>query len=273
MSFHCVHADIPVLLPSSAHLIQRLQDDELSLEEVAALVQLDPVLTSKLLKVANSAFFGMGGRIASIEEAMMVLGLANTRGFVLAEVLMEHFKQAPWCNLDLKQFWLESLGVAACCHMLAHRTLVPPTLAFSVGLLHQIGVLVLLVQLGEPYQTLWSQSLRGAALVEQEQQQFHFDHAQAGADLLGQWNLPPDIVNAVAEQYWPMQADSPQILVELLRCAHDLGHAVYTEQTVEFKMVHWLHVDLFRLSESNFDQTLKSMRSKYQSLIHLAECK
>jgi len=271
MTYLCEGLELPALVPSSAMLLQRVQDDEVSLEALAELVQLDPTLTSKLLRVANSAFFGMGGRIAAIEEAILVLGLANTRGFVLTEVLMEHLKRPPWSQLPLREFWHQSLCMAAICHTLAHRTLVSPSLAFSVGLLHQMGVLVMWAQQGEAYHPVWQSHPRGLALAQAEQQQFHFDHAQAGAELLLQWNLPSNIADAVAAQYTACALSGANPLDELLRCAHDLYPVVMHQHTISIQHIHWLHVELFKLLPQQLEHTLGTMRNKFEHLKHMAE--
>jgi len=226
MSLPVRRVDIPALLPSSTELLNRFQDDDSSLGELAELIQLDPALTSKLLRMANSAFFGMGGRVSSIEEAMTVVGLTNTRGFVLADVLMGQFKKDPWSQMNLKEFWTTSLCMACTCSVLALRTALPPepvlltvpgtpdeqvlapakdfpqrpavspNVAFSVGLLHRIGVLVLSASLGDTYRELLKERLPNEELVQQERTLFDTDHAKVGSELLRYWNLPSSTQSA-----------------------------------------------------------------------------
>lgn len=301
MSISARRVDIPALLPSSTELLNRFQDDDSSLGELAELIQLDPALTSKLLRMANSAFFGMGGRVASIEEAMTVVGLANTRGFVLADVLMGQFKKDPWSQMNLKEFWTTSLCMACTCSVLALRTALPPepvlltvpgapneqvlapvtdlpprpavspNVAFSVGLLHRIGVLVLSASLGDKYRELLKERLPNEELVQQERKLFDTDHAKVGSDLLRYWNLPSAIVESVGMQYQTKDDLTPNLVVEILRCGHDLSEGVRKERALEFDALQGLHTGLFTINHDNFDKTVRLIKSKYKDLLHMVQ--
>lgn len=304
MSISARRVDIPALLPSSTELLNRFQDDDSSLGELAELIQLDPALTSKLLRMANSAFFGMGGRVSSIEEAMTVVGLANTRGFVLADVLMGQFKKDPWSQMNLKEFWTTSLCMACTCSVLALRTALPPepvlltvpgvtgapneevlppasdlpprpavspNVAFSVGLLHRIGVLVLSASLGEKYRDLLKERLPNEELVQQERKLFDTDHAKVGSELLKYWNLPAPIVDSVSMQYQAKDDLAPNLLVEILRCGHDLSEGVRKERAMEFDALQGLHTGLFTINHDNFDKTVRMIKSKYKDLLHMVQ--
>jgi HD-like signal output (HDOD) protein len=301
MSISARRVDIPALLPTSTELLNRFQDDDSSLGELAELIQLDPALTTKLLRMANSAFFGMGGRVSSLEEAMTVVGLANTRGFVLADVLMGQFKKDPWSQMNLKEFWTTSLCMACTCSVLAQRTAIPPepillaipggvdedvlppvaeapprpavspNVAFSVGLLHRIGVLVLSASLGEKYRDLLKERLPNEELVKQERIQFDTDHAKVGSELLKYWNLPSPIVESVGMQYQEKNELAPNLLVEILRCGHDLSEGVRKERALQFEALQGLHTGLFTINDDNFDKTVRMIKSKYKDLLHMVQ--
>ncbi|MDH4394146.1 MAG: HDOD domain-containing protein [Limnobacter sp.] len=305
MSISSRRVDIPALLPTSTELLNRFQDDDSSLGELAELIQLDPSLTSKLLRMANSAFFGMGGRVSSIEEAMTVVGLANTRGFVLADVLMGQFKKDPWSQMNLKEFWTTSLCMGCTCSVLALRAALPPdpvlmvipanpanslvgevlppaadapprpavspNVAFSVGLLHRIGVLVLSASLGEKYRDLLKERLPNDELVQRERSMFDTDHAKVGSELLRYWNLPAAIVDSVGMQYQAKDELAPNMLVEILRCGHDLSEGVRKERALEFDALQGLHTGLFTINHDNFDKTVRMIKSKYKDLFHMVQ--
>jgi len=281
--------DIPSLLPSSAHLLERMQDELVSLDELAQLIALDPALTSKLLRVANSAFFGMGGRVSLLEEAITVIGLSNTRGFIVADVLMKQFRKNPWAQIDLRAYWDHSLCMASVAQILAHRTSLSPSLAFSVGLLHRIGVLILSAQLGPSYLELTQERLSGFEFAEREREQFRISHTEVGANLLAKWHLPQLMVDAVRNQFaepashmQPPQAKLPtaavpnqehpvDIATECLRCGHDVLPSILRKKPLELPHLKPEHLELFQWSPDNFEQTLRAIRAKYRDMRVLVE--
>jgi len=220
MSHLCGVLTLPALSTQSPALLAKVQNDDLSLKELANALKLDPGLTSRLLHVANSPFFGVSGQIACMEEAVMVLGMARTKSLVQVEVLRGVVNCPPWNQVDLKPFWRQSLVMAAICEHVARRIGAPASEAFSAGLFHAVGLLALLQQ--EPQRVLHLFSTcqdtppcTTAQVVQCSEQ------AQLGAEVLHTWHFPDELMDAVAQQYDPPQ-QSTGILTRVLQQSHTL---------------------------------------------------
>lgn len=271
MSFLCDSLQLPVLMPSRVELINKLGNEETSLGELAKLIQLDAVIATRLLKVANSPFFGMKGKIASVDEAILVIGTSSTRAYVLADLLMGHFRQPPWNVVDLRSFWENSLLSACCTQVLASRTLVPASWAFSLGLFQGIGELAMLGTYGLSYLSLFQNEIKGQSLVAREREIFSTDHAEAGAEMLAVWNLPDSVVQSVASQYSAPAAVNPDIQMELLKCSNRISLAMRDERPLTMDELPWSYADLFKLNDPVLANIARVARSQLKGLTSIIE--
>lgn len=264
MKVTCETVSLPPLSPSSATLMGKLSDEQAALGELADLVQMDPVLTSKLLKVANSPYFGMTGRIAYLEEAIMVIGTSVSRNYVLSDLVIGYFNQEPWKGLDLKEFWNRSLYSAAVCQLLAGRCSVPDSLGFTLGLFQRIGSLSLLGLLGKVYTKTFQANLPCLELSQTEKEAFGTDHGRVGGSLLTQWRLPLEITEPIAKQYEP-ETDQPDEATELLKCSHLFVDAHVAGQHVAASALSDRHKQMFKLDQTSIDMTLRVALSRFKT--------
>lgn len=188
-------------LPSVYHeLSQRLEDPNVRLAELAAVVQQDPSLTAKVLQLVNSAFFGLGRKTSTILEALMHLGLEALRGLVLLMHTASELELDPSEHLMLQRH-------AVLTARMASRIATPPVEpreAFTAGMLADIGRLILVGRMYDASKEALARSLAtGRPLHELERELLGFDHAHLGAYLLGLWNLPYSVVEAVAYHHAP----------------------------------------------------------------------
>lgn len=218
---------LPSLSAVRTELLRCLTQDDVDLPQVARLVAADPVIAAKVLRIANSAFFGLPGQVDSLTQAITLLGFAGLRSLALASAVMDAFKTSPdtaW--FDHEGFWRHSIATATCAQLLADWSGVNGSLAFTAGLLHDLGRLVML--------TCYPQASRAACDHRQahnlswrdaERHVLGFDHGQAGALLAAHWHLPPSIADSMALHHEP---DHPRAgaLVQLVHRADRLAHAL-----------------------------------------------
>lgn len=265
MKVTCETVSLPPLTPSSATLMGKLSDEQSALGELADLIQMDPVLTSKLLKVANSPYFGMAGRIAYLEEAIMVIGTSVSRNYVLSDLVMGYFKQEPWKDLNLKEFWNRCLYSAACCQVLAGRCSIPDSLGFTLGLFQRIGSLSLLGLLGSIYTKTFQANLPCLELAKLERDAFGTDHGKVGGSLLSQWRLPTDITEVIAQQYAPTNNDGTDQAIELLKCSHLFVDSHVAGKAVVLSQISDRHRDMFKLEDASLELTQRVAMSRFNS--------
>lgn len=219
MTYLCNAVEVPAFCVRSPALLAKVQREDLSLRQLSDDLKLDPGLCVRLLHMANSPFFGVSRQISSLNEALIVLGLNRTRSLVQAELLRSALSGPAWKGFPVRAVWHCSLHMAATCQVLAENRGLSGASGFTLGLFHNLGVLVL-AQQQEHYTMLLAGGLSGKGLAELEQHLFQTDHGAMGAELLASWNFPNEVCEAIDGQY--SRPAEPEPLAELLLDAHQL---------------------------------------------------
>lgn len=161
----------------------------------------DQGLSAKVLRIANSSFYGLPRKTGSIQDAMVVLGFNSIRSLVLSAGFVHAFPPSSGRLFDRHAYWVRSLRVAGYAKSLARCLKQDQQMAFSAGMFHDIGQLVLDVCIPEQFaRMLEQQKASGQSLIEIEQAQLGCDHALIGAEVVKRWNFPPEIEHAA--RYW-----------------------------------------------------------------------
>jgi len=197
---------LPVLSMVVQEVIRSLGDPDVDAVVLGHLIGKDPVLGARLLRVANSAFFGLSRQVATPQDAIMVMGLSQVRSLVLASGLAHALPEHEH-GLDRKQHWQRSFRVATTAQALARRAHGSAESAFTAGMLHNIGELVLDVCIAEAYAAARETSRsRGIPLRQAEREALGFDHTEVGAEVARYWKLPNAIEQAIRHCHEPEAA-------------------------------------------------------------------
>jgi HD-like signal output (HDOD) protein len=197
---------LPNAMPSAPKVVRQLmatfnQEDVDSLY-VASLIEEDPVLTAKMLKTANSAFFGLSRSITNARDALNVMGLVKVRALVIATSLGEGFRCVGGVNHT--QFWRYSIASANLSRSIALPIKIDESTAFTAGLVHSIGELVMHAAMPEAMLDL---DLRVPVLdikrAEAEQGLFGYSYGEVGAALAKEWCFPQKMIDAIRHQSAP----------------------------------------------------------------------
>lgn len=193
--------------PAIVHRVNRALDDPLvSLERLAGLINEDPALSARLLKLANSAFYRFPAPITTITHALTMIGTRQVRDLVTASSVLSMFQGIPPDLVDMVSFWRHSVACGVAARVLATaRREANVERIYLIGLLHDIGRLVLFVHMPGEMRAM-IETCRGEPprlLHEEESQRLGCDHAQIGALLLQGWNLPADIFLPVRNHHHP----------------------------------------------------------------------
>lgn len=218
---------LPTLPPVALRLISAAEDEATSLKQIARLIESDQSLTSKLLKVANSAQFGRSRQVASVDRAIQLLGLDMVRSIVLSIVVVDLFKEEESRAFQMVEFWHHAGACAAASELLAEPLQYPrPQEAFVAGLLHDVGKLVFFQWDRDRYEEVVA-SAAGKSLLEAEEEALGMGHTLAGKMLLESWRFPDCLVQAAWLHHQPVEefsCGSFHRLAFVVKCANSLCH-------------------------------------------------
>lgn len=192
--------DLPTLPMVMTKILEMAEDDDFSVKDMADLVQNDHAIATRVLRLANSAFYGLRNPVDSIDRAVVVLGFDAIRQLALATSVFGAFSEREQFALDPQDFWLHSLGTAKAAQLLCGEC---PDVesaegCFTAGLIHDIGKYLLALVVKDEYKALVSRAQReGCNLAELELAKLGTSSAQAGSWMAGKWRFPPVIVDVI----------------------------------------------------------------------------
>jgi len=197
-----------------SQLNEVMDDPTAGLCDVAALIAQDGPLAAKVLRIANSAYYGLHERCNSVEYASAMLGLRALRNIVTEASLVKEFTHLKARGFDLDDLWQHSLLTARTCARLSPRSHAPGTARademYVCGLLHDIGQVVLLDNLGDDYVALVNEvPRRELPLHEIERIELGTTHADVGATVAATWGFPASVVSAIRYHHAPRGSSSP----------------------------------------------------------------
>ena len=208
-------------LPTLPHIVQRLAAmigrPTVSTEEIGAIIEKDQVLAAKVLRLANSPFYGFPSRIGSVAHAVIVLGFNVVKGLTLCASALSIMKDA-----GMDQLWRHSLGVAITANLLAARLEIKnPEELFVAGLLHDIGKVVLYVKWPEVGSSIKDAAKAGGdrSLFELEQELMGLSHADIGGCLANAWNLPVTLREPILYHHAPTLAKEAALQTAIVHVA------------------------------------------------------
>lgn len=223
-------------LPSLPSVVQKvselLQDPGAGTREIAQLVATDPPLAGKVLKIANSSFYGLRERCLSTEQASAVLGLKVLRNVVTQAAVIAQFDHLKGSGFDMDDLWRHSIVTGQVASFLARRSKkalgLAPEEVYSCGLLHDIGRVVILENMREPFLEIARRStLENMPAHICEEQALGFNHADVGALVAQQWGLPPAACAAIQFHHGPREAVAREPAVALVANANLLVHRAF----------------------------------------------
>lgn len=221
--------DLPSLPAVVVELLITMEQPDIDTHALAARIALDQALTAKTLRLANSSFYGLQSKVTSIAQAIAVLGFHSIRTLVTACSITASFPRSAVPGFDFEAFWRHAIASAACARVLARLIGVNPDTAFTAGLLHDIGTLVLASLYPFDYQQVvaWQRE-HDCSTTAAEQQVFGTDHAAVGAALAEHWKFPLQIRQAVAAHHVMLAHDSvaPADLTSVIQAGNAMAHAL-----------------------------------------------
>jgi putative nucleotidyltransferase with HDIG domain len=258
--------------PIVFHQIEKvINSPTASAAQVAAVLSEDPAMSVKVLKLTNSAFYGLSREVDSVKQAVVIVGLEAIKNLVLSASVLDMFKGK---NLDQEyqeKFWRHSLATAVCSRILARalksRGIVDPDAAFSAGLLHDIGKMVICCFLPDEYTLLKREREANPNELdyELEERVLGYNHAQIGGYLAVQWKLPLKLGDAVTYHHHPQLNDREDPLVYVVHIADYLAKKTFYNDADAFKIgaLEPGVLEYMRVTEDDLAGHCESLRDEY----------
>ncbi len=198
-----------------AKIVEELESEEPSIQQVGEIISSDLGMTAKILHMVNSAFFGLRRHVSNPSHAVNLLGLDTVKNLVLSIQVFASFDAHATGGFSIDKLWRHSMNTARFAQRICMTLGLSEGVAddaFGAGMLHDVGKVILATNLPAEYQQVLSfADSEGIPDIEAEQQILGADHAQVGAHLLGLWGLPDPFVEAVAFHHAPKGLADEQI--------------------------------------------------------------
>jgi HD-like signal output (HDOD) protein len=197
---------LPPFPSIATKLLHLLEDDNVSVKKIVDLIKADAALTAELLRVVNSPIYGFSTRISSLQTSVTMMGFQTVRSFALTVCMKGFLHTALRIDL-LRRIWRHSLACGILCDELSQvcsTNMARDDLAYTAGLLHNIGSLGLFVAHPRTYADLLAET-RGDCLLLKERSVLGIDHCEAGGWLARNWGFPDDLRRVVVAHHAPLR--------------------------------------------------------------------
>ncbi len=213
---------LPPIPQTAMKALTMIRNPDTNASSLAKVIGMDQVLAAKVLRWANSAYFGLENRILTVQQAIMVLGMKNIQELIMNSSVSDHLNRpVPGYELARGELWQHALGTAITAKLISKkRKLNIDEEAYFAGLLCDIGKLVFEKVLRDANNI--SPEMASLPFQDMERLCFGFDHATLGAEMARRWQLPDSLVSAIAYHHEPQMTSSYHILVSTVHVANAL---------------------------------------------------
>jgi putative nucleotidyltransferase with HDIG domain len=218
--------DLPSLPAVVMELLGNIDQEDIDISVLAKKVSHDQALTAKTLRLANSSLYSLQVKVTTIQQAITFLGFQTTRNLITTAAITGCFPTGLCAGFDDRAFWRHSIATAVCARVLARRMRFNQDYAFTAGLLHDIGRLVLVTRFPEQYaQVLARRTREDEYLQDSERAVLGLDHVDAGVALAQHWNFSDTMRQAIAYHHDP-EVTGAGFLATIVHVANAVVHSL-----------------------------------------------
>ena len=243
------HASLPVMPEVGRKLLRSLDDDGVSLGQIAELIGKDSTLAAKVLRLANSARYSPSHTIGTLQDAAMALGLETLRNLAMAASISAAFPEVK--GLDRQRFWRHSVRTAGYARLLAKLLQGDADTAYLAGLMLRTGQLMMAMSEPDQVADVEAHAAEPGSRFSLEMHRFGCTHADVTAALAAHWHFPADLVEAFKDANAPLEIRPFSMLAAILHLAEVLADAcdqqadrIAALELAVPELVEHLHMDL-----------------------------
>ncbi len=211
----------PSMPAAALKLLALLKDDDASSAQIEQVLRYEPGLTANILKLTNSAYFGLPTQVGSIRQAILLLGWKKLIQIVLTSCISAIIdKPVQGYDLPAGDLWRHSIAVSVATETLIKLLkLSVPDDVFTAALLHDVGKMVLGRYVETEIIHMDEEAMRGLSFEQVERSMFGIDHAEIGAKILRRWSFPTTMINIVRWHHEPDNAPKPDVAIDVVHTA------------------------------------------------------
>jgi putative nucleotidyltransferase with HDIG domain len=214
-------SSFPSMPGAAVKLLALINDPDINVTQIEHILGHDPGLTANLLRLANSAYFGIPSKVGSVRQAVLLLGLKRLIQMVIAScvsALMD--RPVPGYDLSPGELWRHSIAVTVAAEGLVKELNIEAAEEiFTAALLHDVGKLVLGDFVQDDFKKIENILSQGISFEAAENMVLGVNHADIGAEILRKWSLPPELVNAVRWHHDPESAAQADAMLDIVHVA------------------------------------------------------
>ena len=211
------------VLPEIINKIISLTDDpDSTAQDMEKAILRDQVLTTKILRLANSAYYGYARKISTVSQATVLLGFQAIKSIALASTVSQYLtSELKGYSLEKNELWTQSQTCAIISRYIAKQIKYPnPEEAYIAGLLRDIGKTILNQHMEKEYSEVLAKIEKdNMSFLEAEKEILGFDHAEIGGKVAEKWNLPKALVDSIGHHHTPENSNINQLLVSIVHVA------------------------------------------------------
>ena len=260
--------DLPTLPTVAQEMLSNLDDDHTNLDVICEKVALDQSLTAKMLRLANSSYYGANSKVVTLQQAVGLLGLQSVKELILMASIESSFPTSNCLNFDAKAFWRHSVATAISAELISRTLKMKHDFAFTAGLLHDIGRLVLVSRFPDDYQQVLAyREQEDCSLLDAERAVMGIDHVVVGWLLAKEWEFSDAIQDAIRGHHQPDDKNLNSI-ASVIHVANSIVHALDLSKT-EFDLIPPIsqHAwDTLALSEAEYLSIFRETELRFDAL-------
>ena len=250
---------------------QTMERSDFSFKDLAEIINYDPSLVVRILKIVNSPLYGFEEKVENVDHALNVMGVEQLSQLILATSVMKDFKDFPKRLVDMKSFWRHSIacGVTGR-HLAKYHGVSNPESFYLLGMLHDIGSLVLYSKLPEVSKQILVRCKEDKEnLFDIELELLGMIHARVGAYVLREWGLPRNIYEPVAFHHEPLKSDNFSKETAILHLADCIADELGLGNSGEFvpNPIHPNVLKRFKYLESPAEAMKEEIRDQFFSAL------
>ena len=260
--------DLPSLPEVALEMLSDLENEDISLDTMVEKVTMDQALAAKVLKLANTSYYGANSKVVTIQQAVSLLGTTHTKNLIRTTIFTHHLPTARCQGFDNKAYWRHNIATAICAEIISRTLHMKHDFAFTAGLMHDIGRLVLVVKFPKKYeQVIQCSKDNDCSLLDAERSILGVDHVAVGLILALQWNFADAIQDAIRGHHAPDDKELNS-LASIVHVANAIVHALDLSESEEESVppISQFAWDLLGLNEEAYLSIFHETELRFESM-------